>query len=137
MKNKKIFLKEIKSFQQKQTKKIKKSWFEKKKNKVKLIVLLFVTLVFAVSLSILGNWNVPLVSPITSLTTFSFLTHSELPKNNKKIVYGFLPYWNTGKVTLQKELTHLGYFSLTMDAQGKFIEYYDDGEVDMGMRRLN
>lgn len=137
MKNKKVFIKQTKTFGKKQAQIIKKSWFEQKKNILKLILLIFVTLVTSIALSLWANIDIPLVSPITSLTTFRFLSQSQLPKNNEKIVYGFLPYWNTQKVTLQKELTHLGYFSLTMDANGKFIEFYTDGEADMGLRRLN
>jgi len=65
-----------------------------------------------------------------------FLSKSQLPKNNKKIIYGFLPYWNTNKFTIQNELTHLGYFSLTLGADGNFISN-TNGELDMGLHRLN
>lgn len=133
---KKVFVKEVKKFTQKKEQ-FKKNWFESKKNKLKLAVLIFVTFIATVTISIWASLDVPLVSPIDSLTTFSFLAQSGLPKNNKKIVYGFLPYWNLNKFTQQKELTHLGYFSLTIDGNGEVIDYYDDGEVDMGLRRLN
>lgn len=133
---KKVFVKKVKKFTNKQQH-LKQNWFKSKKNKLKIGVLLFVTFVIAASLSIWATVDTPLVSPIDSLTTFSFLSQSSLPTNNKKIVYGFLPYWNINKFTPQPELTHLGYFSLTIDASGNVIEYYDGGEVDMGLRRLN
>lgn len=138
MSSKKIFLKEVKNFTQKKTSSnTKKNWFTSKKAKLKLVLVLFVTFITTLSVSLWFNWDVPLISPITSLTTFSFLTESHIAKNNQKIVYGFLPYWNTEKVRLQPELTHLGYFSLTLKADGTFAEYYDGGELDMGLRRLN
>lgn len=135
---KKIFLKEVKVFTQKTTS-LKKpvNWYQSKKAKLKFAVVLFVTFITTLSLILWANWEFPLVSPINSLTTFSFLSEPHAMKNNKKIIYGFLPYWNIEKVALQDELTHLGYFSLTLDANGSFIESYDDGELDMGLRRLN
>ncbi len=136
--SKKIFLKEVRNFAHKTTSLKKESnWFATKKAKLKLAVLFLVTFVTTLSLSVWLNWEVPIISPINSLTTFSFLNEPHAMKNNKKIIYGFLPYWNIDKVTLQDELTHLGYFSLTLDGNGKFIESYDDGELDMGLRRLN
>lgn len=134
----KIFLKETKSLSQTEVKQknYRKSWFEINKLKIKFIVLTFVTLFASAAVALWINWEVPLTSPIDSLTTFRFLSQSNLARNNKKIVYGFLPYWNTNKITLQDELTHLGYFSLTLAADGTFLESYE-GELDMGLRRLN
>lgn len=135
---KKIFLKEVKNFA-KQTTSLKKesNWLKSKKAQLKLAVLIFTTFIITISLSIWTNWEIPIVSPLTSFTTFSFLNEYHSSKNNQKIIYGFLPYWNIEKVVLQDELTHLGYFSLTLDANGEFIEKYPDGEIDMGLRRLN
>lgn len=114
----------------------KSSWFQKNKLRIKVLVLVLVTFISTVSVSLWLMWDAPLISPIDSLTTFMFLSKSQLPKNNEKIVYGFLPYWNTNKFTIQDELTHLSYFSLTLAADGSFISSYD-GELDMGLHRLN
>lgn len=136
--NKKIFLKEVKNFAHKTTsRKKEKNWILSKSSKIKFIILILLTFIFTISISVWINWEVPIISPISSFTTFSFLNEYHSSKNNKKIIYGFLPYWNTQKVALQDELTHLGYFSLTLDDKGNFIESYDSGELDMGLRRLN
>lgn len=112
------------------------SWFQKNKIKIKIAVLVFVTFFATIAVSLWTFWDIPLISPIDSLTTFMFLSKSQLSKNNEKIIYGFLPYWNVNKFTLQKELTHLSYFSLTLNADGSFAST-TDGELDMGLHRLN
>lgn len=135
---KKIFLKEVKKFAHKTTSvKNEINWFRKKEDKVKLGLVVFLTFLFTIVVSVWVNWEIPIISPINSFTTFSFLNDYHNSSYEKKVIYGFLPYWNTEKVALQDELTHLGYFSLTLDGNGEFVEYYDDGEVDMGMHRLN
>ncbi|GIK84360.1 MAG: hypothetical protein BroJett025_09820 [Patescibacteria group bacterium] len=135
---KKIFLKEVRNLAHASTSvKTEPNWYTSKKAKVKLAFVIFVTFIITLSVSLWINWEIPIISPINSFTTFSFLSEPQAMKNNKKIIYGFLPYWNTQKVALQDELTHLGYFSLTLGADGKFIESYDDGELDMGLHRLN
>ena len=135
--SKKIFTKEVKNFVHKAaTTKKEIEWFASKKTKVKVVVLLLLTFFVALAVSVWINWTIPILSPLSSVTTFSFLNNYTASKN-EKIIYGFLPYWNIQKVALQDELTHLGYFSLTIDANGKFIESYNDGELDMGLRRLN
>lgn len=77
----------------------------------------------------------PLISPLTTNSTFRFLrgqeTHSE-----GKMVYGFLPYWNLDKIALQPELTHLSYFSLGINADGTISTRNEDG-VEMGYHRLD
>jgi len=136
--SKKIFLKEVKKFAHKKTSTKKTNdWLVSKKAKLKIALFLLITFIITIGISLWINWEVPIVSPINSFTTFSFLSDYQSKIENQKIIYGFLPYWNTQKVALQDELTHLGYFSLTLDANGNFVEYYDDGEVDMGMHRLN
>jgi spore germination protein YaaH len=114
----------------------KQSWFQKNKTKLKIIVMVVVLFVATASLSLWLNWEIPLVSPIDAGSKFSFLSNPNYRSQDNKIIYGFLPYWNINTVTLQDELTHLGYFSLTIDAKGNFIES-TNGEVDMGLRRLN
>lgn len=103
----------------------KKAWF-------------FWILLWIVGASLFSWWyfsDMPLISPLTTTSTFRFLrgeeTHSE-----GKIVYGFLPYWNLGKVTVQPELTHLSYFSLAIRSDGTILTRNEDG-VDMGYHRLD
>ncbi len=63
--------------------------------------------------------DLPLVSPLSEGSLFRFITPE--PHVSNKVVYGFLPYWNLSKAQLQPELTHLAYFSLTIDADGTLI----------------
>ncbi|MBU0974199.1 hypothetical protein KKD03_00670 [Patescibacteria group bacterium] len=114
----------------------KLDWFKKNKIKIKIAVLVFVTFFATIAVSLWIFLDIPLISPIDSLTTFMFLSKSQLAKNNEKIIYGFLPYWNVNIFTLQKELTHLSYFSLTLNADGSFASSID-GELEMGLHRLN
>lgn len=93
----------------------------------KLIVLGVVSLFTAFSLTIWALWDSPLVSPLSSSPLFSFLQKTDFATGDKKIVYGFLPYWNLNDVALQKELTHLSYFSLTMGADGSLLTTIDNG----------
>ncbi len=79
--------------------------------------------------------DAPLISPLTTTSTFRFLRGEET-KSEGKIVYGFLPYWNLGKVSVQPELTHLSYFSLAILADGTILTRNEDG-VDMGYHRLD
>lgn len=76
----------------------------------------------------------PLVSPINSATTFSFLP-GITKKNNNRVVYGFLPYWNLKQVELQPELTNLGYFSLTVAGNGE-ISTTQEGNIEPGYAKL-
>lgn len=74
----------------------------------------------------------PLLSPITSSTTFRFLAPPEEKTHGApKIVYGFLPYWNVNKAKIHPELTHLAYFSLTIAADGSIITQ-QNGKLDSG-----
>lgn len=136
--SKKVFLKsnKILNIDDRKKKISNNGWFKKNKLKFKLALIIFVTFFSTIAISLWLFWDIPLISPIDSLTTFMFLTKSQLPKNNQKIVYGFLPYWNINKFTIQDELTHLAYFSLTLDADGNFVTS-NDGELDMGLLRLN
>lgn len=79
------------------------------------------TFVMALAISLWWFYDVPLASPINSLTTFKFLQEANILKDDEKIVYGFLPYWNLKKVTIQPELTHLAYFALTIGGDGSLL----------------
>jgi len=70
-------------------------------------------------------WETPVLSPLTSSSTFRFLKGAR--KSEGKVVFGFLPYWNLKKITLQSELTHLSYFGLTIGADGRILTRTDEG----------
>jgi hypothetical protein len=72
-------------------------------------------------------WDEPLLTPLTAQPLFHFLTSSEATNTSNKIVYGYLPYWNLKKVTLQPELTHLAYFGLTIGGDGSIVTRTDEG----------
>lgn len=101
----------------------------------------FALLALGISVTILGmlfwlvNHNSELLSPVTGDSNFSFLQILQSPQQEKKIVYGFLPYWNVDKVTLQPELTQLAYFSLTVQGDGN-LRYSADGGSEPGYARL-
>lgn len=130
--NNKIFVKSTKS-----------DGFAMHFDKTTKLIWLVTIVILSLALSILAGvfiWSKlqkkPLQIPVNSLQNFRFLREPTQNKNNKKIVYGYLPYWNIKTVTLQPELTHFGYFSLTIDAGGNFISS-SDAEIDMGLHRLN
>jgi spore germination protein YaaH len=86
----------------------------------KLVLLSIISFVSALAVSMWFFWSEPLLSPITAATRFQFLPEPNRP-HSKKIVYGFLPYWNVESVTLQPEITHLSYFALSIDGAGNII----------------
>lgn len=94
---------------------------------VKITFFFMATLAAAIAISIWWFSDTPLASPINSLTTFRFLQEAEIFNKGNKIVYGYLPYWNLRKVTVQPELTHLSYFALGIASDGTFITRTDEG----------
>lgn len=93
------------------------NWLERTKTIIKLVVIVLITFCSAAAVSIWWFWDAPLASPISSMTMFRFLAEPHSAHSNKA-VYGFLPYWNLNKVTIQPEVTHLGYFSLGITSNG-------------------
>jgi spore germination protein YaaH len=70
----------------------------------------------------------PLITPLSQVPQFRFLLGNEAPPNvTHKVIYGYLPYWNTNKVTIQPELTNLSYFGLTMAGDGSIVTQTDEG----------
>lgn len=96
-------------------------WWHRGKAFLKIFGVIILGLLLALLAIYWFFWDKPLSSPISSLTTFRFLQESRLPRTGDKVIYGFLPYWNINDVELQKELTHLSYFSLTIGGNGKLI----------------
>jgi spore germination protein YaaH len=105
------------------------------KTKFKVAVLV-PTLLLAVG-AILAWWliELPLVTPLTTSPAFRFMTGVETPSSSGKLIYGFLPYWNTEVVTLQPEMTHLAYFSLTILSDGR-VQTQETDHVEPGYHRL-
>jgi len=101
-------------------------WWQRGKFFLKIFAVIILGLVVSTSLILWFFWDEPLASPINSLTTFRFLQESRLPRTGNKVVYGFLPYWNMDVANIQKELSHLSYFSLTIDGAGKLITKEND-----------
>lgn len=105
------------------------------KKKIKIIVLSFVGLVVGLYGTLWYFWDEPLLTPLSSLTTFSFLPGIS-KQSKKKVVYGFLPYWNIDSTTIQPEITHLAYFSLTIGNDG-YIITREDGNLEPGYNKLD
>ncbi len=78
--------------------------------------------------------SLPLVSPI------SFIESIYQPQTkNKKVVYGFLPYWNLKySDTLQiNYLTHLAYFAIDLNSDGTINKKVNSKELEPGWNKLN
>ena len=79
------------------------------------------------------------VSPLGEESRFRYLQELIIPrrKQKDKLVYGFLPYWNLDKVSIQEELTHLAYFGLEIDSDGSILTENRPGETEPGYYKLN
>lgn len=77
--------------------------------------------------------DVPLQSPFSDIPFSEFFRNEK--KSTPKKVYGFLPYWNINEVVLQKELTHLAYFSLTLNSDGT-LKNQENGAFEPGAYQL-
>ncbi len=98
------------------------------KTKIKLILTGTIITMISAVITIWFLWEVPLLSPISSLSQFQFLTTQTKQKEQKnRIVYGFLPYWNLENVSIQPELTHLSYFGLHITADGTILTQTEEG----------
>jgi spore germination protein YaaH len=103
-------------------------------NKISIAILVIGLIAAGLTLLIRLNKKQPLISPINSNTTFSFLP-GVTKKNGNRVVYGFLPYWNIKQVELQPELTNLGYFSLNVAGNGE-ISTTQEGNIEPGYSKL-
>lgn len=102
--------------------------------RILLIISGLLSFCFALVFSLWYFAEVPLTSPLSSLTTFNFINQLTT-KSDNKIVYGFVPYWNLEDVKIQPELTHLSYFGLTIGANGHIVTR-DNGGLEPGYRHL-
>lgn len=108
--------------------------------KKKVFISLSVTFISIVLVVAIDVWktNLPLVSPldlIESLPPVNNLLH----RKSDKIVYGFLPYWNTKtSANLRiKELTHLAYFGLDLNPDGTLKKYDNPKELEPGYSKAS
>ena len=93
-------------------------------------------LICLISASIYFYWQqkLPLISPI------NLIESNYLPQQtNKKVVYGFLPYWSLKYAdTLQiNHLTHLAYFGIDLQEDGKILKKVNSKELEPGWNKLN
>ena len=112
----------------------KPGFWQRRKTLLKALIVAVVFSISLVSTILWWNFEVPLISPVSSFSTISFL-QKPTTNNSDKVVYGFLPYWNIKTVNLQPELTHLSYFSLTIGADGSLLTKTEDG-TDPGYNKL-
>ncbi len=110
----------------------------KKKSSFKKTTTIILATFFTLFLTVWYLWEVPLASPLDSLSYARFLpNHNVLGlSNQKKLVYGFLPYWNLDKAKMQPELTHLGYFGLNISEDGTIQIKDEDGNLHPGYNNL-
>lgn len=99
------------------------------------VLAILVCIVTAACLTVWWFWEAPLLSPLSGSPIFQFLTDQDTPGSTGKVVYGFLPYWNASDVTLQPEMTHLSYFSLTVLGDGT-IQTREDTYTEPGYNMM-
>lgn len=101
------------------------------------IVLSLLLLLVLSSLGAYAYWktNLPLVSPVAFIENIYYPQKS----TKKKVVYGFLPYWNLKyKDELQiNHLTHLAYFALDLNKDGTAHKKTNARELEPGWNKLN
>ena len=87
---------------------------------------------------IIQNKNDSLLLPVNQEWLLSFtsgdLSTAVLPaltttQKAPKIIYGFLPYWTVKELPQHSQLTHLGYFALPINRDGKFVTAHGDGAM--------
>lgn len=103
----------------------------------KMVLLGSVAAFACIAVILWNNWQPPLTSPISDATTFSFLPYDPPGGNqsDKKVIYGFLPYWNIATAKIDPELTHLAYFALTVGYDGSLKTQGDDESLT-GYQRM-
>src|SRR5687767_3897215 len=79
--------------------------------------------------------KIPLLSAIAFLDPIASIIKPRLTP--QKVVYGFLPYWSIEDAKIHHPLvTHLAYFGVDFNTQGKIITHTDDGYQEPGFRHL-
>lgn len=78
-----------------------------------------------------------LFSPVSTSSQFQFVSLISRPRSSSpKQVLGFLPYWNLDEVVFHQELTHLAYFSLTIEPDGSILSRTGNS-LEPGYRTFN
>jgi len=102
---------------------------------IRLVLLVFILLVSSASLVVWFFYQQPLVSPINQFSQFRFINNSFPTKKNRKLIYGFLPYWNMAHFKPKEQLDRLIYFALAIQANGQ-IAVSGKNKIEPGFRRL-
>lgn len=109
---------------------------KKHKRRFKTILILFSLLIACAAVGLWQVWELPVLSPLTTETTFRFLS-GKLP-DKKRVVYAYLPYWNLDNISQPpKEITHLAYFSLTIGPDGFIVTRGGEGDAEPGYNKLS
>lgn len=106
-------------------------------SKIFFSIFLFLLLIFTILFSINIFYDTPLSSSIDHNSRLRYLKELIIPKKERRIVYGFLPYWNVKGITIEKELTHLSYFGLDIAASGEIVSKDKSGNLEPGYRVMN
>ncbi len=109
-------------------------WYKSNKKNLGYILMVVATVLIVVTTYLIVS-DTPLLSPLSTDSTFQFLPSTLQKNHDKRVVYGFLPYWNINKVDIKPELTHLGYFGLTIGSNGK-LQTIVDGANEPGFNKL-
>ena len=108
-----------------------------KKNKFLLSTFIFLALAFFSTITYqIWTTNLPLISPLDLITPLPSLSSSK--STPKKMVLGFLPYWNlkyANELDI-KSLTHLAYFGVELDEFGEIQKFSQPGELEPGWNKL-
>lgn len=103
-------------------------------SKIFLLTLFFVTVIVILSFFLIPKTS--LFKKTELLTPLGELLNTVNPVTaSPKIVYGFLPFWQLKTATIQPELTHLAYFSLTLDKDGQIVTGKNN-QADPGYRNF-
>lgn len=80
----------------------------------------------------------PLLSPASLLAPLTQIINPSSTTKPKKVVYGFLPYWNLkySNYLHLDLLTHLAYFGIDYNADGSLQVRMDDGSLEPGLQKL-
>lgn len=105
-----------------------------KTNLQKILLAFFILLAVFATVYFFWQRSIPLISPITFIENIY-----QPPAKDKKVIYGFLPYWNLKySDTLQiNHLTHLAYFAIDLNSDGTINKKVNSKELEPGWNKLN
>ncbi len=105
----------------------------------KITTLISLLILMLVSVFVYRWWHatLPLISPLDLLGTLPPL--QKVGYHPKKIVYGFLPYWNikySDQIPI-RYLTHLAYFGIDLNPDGTIKTHENRRELEPGWNKLS